>query len=119
MDPRHGSSTVGQKAAGNPGKTAFLSLLTTPLAMRAGGVALRWARRNPGLALTVAAGALVWYGLKARQQAGGSGAVSGGNDDDSFDFPGAAHGSTTGYGRGATGGGARSFGGDTSSASSL
>jgi hypothetical protein len=118
MDQGNGSSSVGQKAAENPGKTAVFSLLTTPLAMRAGSVALRWARRNPGLALTVAAGALVWYGLKARRQAG-AGSASGGDDDDSFDFPGAAHGATPGYGRGAADGGARSPGGDASSASSL
>jgi hypothetical protein len=70
MESHNGSRSIGEEAAANPGKTAVFSLLTTPLAMRAGGVALRWARRNPGLALTVAAGALVWYGLKARRQAG-------------------------------------------------
>ena len=117
-----GTERLGQAAAENPGKTAALSLLTTPLAMKAAGIALRWARRNPAMALTVAAGALAWWGLKAARRSGATGsqadAGSRGVDDDAFRFPGAAHGSVTGYGSDA-GSARRSTGGDTSSASSL
>jgi hypothetical protein len=78
-----GAERLEREAVENPGRTAALGLLTTPLAMKAGGLALRWARRNPALALTVAAGALAWWGYKAlRQQAGGGasgGAASGGD----------------------------------------
>jgi hypothetical protein len=115
-----GAERLERKAVENPGKTAAFSLLTTPLAIKAGGIALRWARRNPGLALTVAAGALAWWGYKSlRQQAGGaSGAESRGLDDDAFRFPGAGHGTVTGYGSNDRYAG-RSTGGDSSSASSL
>lgn len=129
-----GAERLEQAAVENPGKTAALSLLTTPLALKAGGVALRWARRNPGLAFTVAAGALAWWGLKSLRQSGagastgttmgsGTGTRDAGSadSDDSFGFPGAAHGSVTGYGSNGSGEGAgrRSAGGDSSSASSL
>lgn len=55
------ASRLGDAAAENPGRTALLSLITTPLAMRAGRVALRWAQRNPGMALVLAAGAVAWW----------------------------------------------------------
>jgi hypothetical protein len=121
----HGS--LEQKAVENPGKTAALSLLTTPLALKAGGLALRWARRNPGLAFTVAAGALAWWGMRSMRGAGSRSSGVHAGAEDPFRFPGAAHGSVGGYGSGArSGDGAngsatapRSPGGDTSSASSL
>jgi hypothetical protein len=117
-----GTERLERAAVENPGKTAAFSLLTTPLAMKAAGVALRWARRNPGMAFTVAAGALAWWGLKSMRQSG-AGAPrrefgSRGADDDSFRFPGAGHGSVTGYGSDDRYAG-RSTGGDQSSASSL
>jgi hypothetical protein len=117
---------LGDAAAENPGRAALLSLVSTPLAMKAGRVALRWARRNPGVALAVAAGALAWWGTKAMRENGGapnafdpsgSGDGRARDDDGSFDFPGAAHGSVGGYGRDP--GAGRSMGGDDSSASSL
>jgi hypothetical protein len=116
-----GAERLERAAAENPGKTAAFSLLTTPLAMKAASVALRWARRNPGLALTVAAGALAWWGVKTLRQAGRTDGTAasgqGGVDDDAFRFPGAGHGSVTGYGSDA-GRGGRSARGDSSSASS-
>jgi hypothetical protein len=116
----NGAERLERAAVENPGKTAAFSLLTTPLALKAGGLALRWARRNPGLAFTVAAGALAWWGMKSLRQGGVSRQAFGsrGVDDDSFRFPGAGHGSETGYGSGDRYAG-RSTGGDTSSASSL
>lgn len=65
-----GTERLERAADGNPGATAAFGLLTTPLAMKAAGVALQWARRNPGLALAVAAGALAWWGVKSMRQAG-------------------------------------------------
>ncbi len=63
---------LGDAAAENPGRAALLSLISTPLAMKAGRVGLRWARRNPGVALAVAAGALAWWGMRAmRDDVGG------------------------------------------------
>jgi hypothetical protein len=126
---------IEQTVADNPGKTATLGLLTTPLAMKMGGIALRWARRNPGLAFTVAAGALAVWGLRSLKGAA-SRSPAGAGAEDPFRFPGAAHGSVTGYGSGTSrdagsstvrrssgnSGSAyapRSTGGDTSSASSL
>jgi hypothetical protein len=132
MHDRFDRGTLEQKAVDNPGKTAALSLLTTPLAMKAGGVALRWARRNPGLAFTVAAGALALWGLRSLKGTATRSASDAGAEDPSR-FPGAA---TRGSGAGAQrDGGAsaarstsgnsggtyvpRSTGGDGSSASSL
>jgi hypothetical protein len=123
---RYDRGSLEQKAVENPGKTAALSLLTTPLALKAGGVALRWARRNPGLAFTVAAGALAVWGLRSLQGAASRSSASTAGDEDPFRFPGAAHGSIRGYGADAdrmrTTGSAdapRSRGGNGSSASSL
>jgi hypothetical protein len=117
-----GAERLERKAVENPGKTAAFSLLTTPLALKAGGLALRWARRNPGLAFAVGAGALAWWAMKSLRQGGGGASRQEfgerGVDDDSFRFPGAGHGSVTGYGSDDRYAG-RSTGGDTSSASSL
>lgn len=54
--------------AEHPGRTAGLSFLTTPLALKAGRIALRWARRNPALALTVGVGAVLWMAAKKRAE---------------------------------------------------
>lgn len=98
-NPRHDvGGRLGDAAAENPGRAALLSLVSTPLALKAGRVALRWARRNPGVALAVAAGALAWWGTKALRENG------------------VAHDSAGAFGRE---NGGRSMGGDESSASSL
>jgi hypothetical protein len=52
----------GAAAAEHPAGAAGLGFLTTPLALSAGRLALRFARRNPTLAVVVAAGALAWWG---------------------------------------------------------
>ena len=78
MSPRNHQQDIGQQigdaAAQNPGKTALIGLLSSPLALRAGGVALRWARRHPVLAIAAAAGAYAWYRrANAAQNYGGYG----------------------------------------------
>lgn len=73
---------LGEAAAENPGRAALLSLITTPLAMRAGRVALTWARRNPGLALAVAAGAVAWWGAQSLRRNSSNGRGFEGSTDE-------------------------------------
>ncbi|MCZ8130922.1 MAG: hypothetical protein O9284_06420 [Steroidobacteraceae bacterium] len=64
MSPRNPhdlGQQIGDAAAQNPGTTALIGLLSSPLALRAGGVVLRWVRRHPFLAVAAAAGAYAWY----------------------------------------------------------
>lgn len=95
--------TLRDAAANHPGATAGLGLLTTPLAMRAANIALRWARRNPALAFVVGVGALAWWARRTlREQSGAAprGQTYEGETvsaEDAYDFPGSAHGSIDGH----------------------
>lgn len=65
-DSPDAAERVREAATEHPGATALVSLLSSPIALKAGGVALRWARRNPVLAIVVAAGAYVWWSRRNR-----------------------------------------------------
>lgn len=95
---------IREVAAEHPGATALVSLLTSPIALKLGSVALRWARRHPVLAIGVAAGAYVMWN---RRQGGGNslrgygdrgdgGARVGSPSVGDYDVPGAARDSTSG-----------------------
>lgn len=92
---------IREAASEHPGVTALVSLLSSPIALKLGGVALRFARRNPVLAIGLAAGAYVLWNRRQQRSApiegyaetvGGSTRTSGSGDSD-YDFRGAAHGS--------------------------
>lgn len=103
FDPGTGER-LREAAAEHPGVTALVSLLSSPLALKLGSFALRWARRHPVLAIGVAAGAYVMWNRRQRglashdgHAAGGGGARAGSSGDD-YDLPGAVHGSVAGTG---------------------
>lgn len=96
---------IREAAAEHPGAAALVSLLTSPIALKLGSVAFRWARRHPLLAIGVAAGAYVMWNRRQRgvgaydgyAQSGG-GARAGSSGDDDYEFSGAAHASPSGVG---------------------
>lgn len=66
-DLQHGTGErIREAAAEHPGATALVSLLTSPIALKLGSVALRWARRHPVLAIGVAAGAYAMWNRRQR-----------------------------------------------------
>lgn len=94
---------IREAAAEHPGATALVSLLTSPIALKAGSIALRWARRHPLVAIGIAAGAYVVWNRRQRDagapagrsdRGAGGGMLVGASGGDDYDADGSAAGVT-------------------------